>query len=488
MMKDSGHYRNATALLSVLAIGILAASPARAWGTRTQFAAIDTALRVLAKEVNIPLDRREKEVKTGAGLPNEKISELYVGLDGNPIGALETEMKLLAHVQQGTVDAYLAYRLGVIAKVVADLTSPMQKVVPAYRNLYFSDVEKHIHDTQLQIRRRRSVAPEEYFPPILAEIDVQNLIIEQEYEDGPGFQGTAILSLPRDFSRTVNAITDVWFTILTNAGGRRAVSQSQLRSYVIDAYRFYIHRGNKAELNAVRGRLDGLMEMEPDVLVLIGDLYYRAGMVERAVNTYQRARALAPGRRDVIEKIAAYYAQQAEDALADLKLEDALYAYDRAIEADPLHPNAEERRLSVAKLIAERDGRQAVDQEYLREGDDRRDRASRQAAAGEYSAAIRELSQAAEAYSLISDEFPLERERKKRALRDISQRIRELKQSLMIEAKKFSGKGFTKGVQELAQRPLDKLDHQALRKLMRHAYEAEMERLTNSATRVLAAE
>ncbi len=190
---------------------------------------------------------------------------------------------------------------------------------------------------------------------IALEANSGNDLISGEYQAGTGFRGTAVTRLGIDISRSVNAVADVWWTIITSQTVPGNISERQLQDYVVSAYEYYVERGNEAEIDAADANYRKLTTYSADMSARIGDLLYAAGMRERAVKEYEAAVAAAPERRDIVEKIGNYHAERAEESLEKGLLEEAMAGFEKALSVNMLHPTAEKRRLEVAAMIQQRD-------------------------------------------------------------------------------------------------------------------------------------
>jgi hypothetical protein len=125
-------------IVTVVLLALLAAFPAAAWGPRGQAAIVSTAMNLLSKNGDAPLSRLAGDIKAGAAVSMSEIELSYPDLATSPLQAVESEMALLAAMRQSRVDAYFAYRMGVLGKVVAMITSPMRAAQVNYRNQYNS--------------------------------------------------------------------------------------------------------------------------------------------------------------------------------------------------------------------------------------------------------------------------------------------------------------------------------------------------------------
>ncbi len=448
-----------------LMAAVICTIPAAAWGPRAESAIVSTAVHIVSGDVNIPLNRLEKEVQQGALVSNQTLQDLYPDLVGNPVAAIEAEMILLRAVNRQSVDPYFAYRLGALGKLVASTTAPLTR----------GDVESHIVKTPLEPSARMLVEPKSYFSRKIDEANVNTGVIEEEYRDGVGFRGVAGTMLSQDVSRAANATADVWYSILAGPEVAGGVSEAQYRRYALDAYRFYIARGKAGEIDAAAKRLDKLVNRDADLAAAVGDLYFENGFYDRAMAEYKTALALEPGRRDVTERISEYYVRQGEDALTDARLEDALESFETALNANALHPTAEAMRLEAAGMIRDREARLDLNRKYLEEGAGFQDLAEREASRDRYADAVGHLRESEIRYASVTDEFPLEYQKSLAALRDVRTRLDQLKNELIGSAQDFSGSGFALDAQDMAASYGSELDRQALRTMVRTEYLNQMQ-------------
>lgn len=473
-------------VILVAALVLSLSMPAMAWGPKGQLAVVTTAVRLLAKSGNIPLTRLENDLRAGSMIPPARTVELFPNMDADLVSAIESEMYLLESVRGSTVDAYFAYRLGALGKLVAMATSPMRTARPAYRNQYYADVEANI-DVALKNQALQKVVPRDYFPLLQSEIDRADELLVAEYQTGAGFEGVARNTLPASLGRSIMAVADVWYTVLTTSSSPEAVSDVQRRNYVLNAYDFYIARRNTAEIDAAAVRLDALVAATPDMRVQVGDMYTKAGFPERAVAEYEAVLLLDPDRRDVVEKISEYYMAKGEEAMEAERLGVALENFSKALEVNPLHATAQARKLAAERLIGEREGRQAADRAALQRGEEFEILSEDEAKRGRFAEAIVLLRQAELAYEEVTQEFPQESREREEGLSGVRQRVAVMKQELVANTQDFSGDGFELDARLLTEKGTEGLDRSVLQAMMKAEYDAALQALEESMQPVIKA-
>lgn len=463
--------------LAVVAVVLAAAWPAAAWGPRSQAAIVSTAMNLLSKSGEAPLNRLSAEIKAGAGVSMAELELTYPDLASNPLQAVESEMAVLAAMRQQRVDAYFAYRMGVLAKVVAIITSPMRTAPVTYRNNYNEDADAAISGVQLRQLPRKEVDPRTYFERVLAESRTGDEVITKQYKEGIGFKGVAAAALAADASRSVAAVCDVWSTVLSSRTVPGGVSEMQMQRFVLDAYAFFIGRHNEREIDLAETQYGALTPITPDMRAKIGDLLLEAGFQDRAINEYEAVIAAAPDRRDVVQKVADFYVARGDSALKENRLEDARADFERAAKANPLHSTAESRRLEAENLIMERDSRLAAQQAAIQRANDMRELAEQEAQKNRYAEAISLLQQADAAYTEVNEEFPNEFQQRTRGQRDVENRMGQFKEALTTNASSYSGAGSATDPRELVAAGAKGLEQDALRLIVKSQLKQEMDKL-----------
>ena len=469
----------------ICAIGILVAAallmtPAVAWGPITQQAIVTTAVRMLSKEGVTPLSRLEKDVRDGASAAPEVAARVLGGLATGPVSAIENEMNGLEAVRGDEVDPYFAYRLGVLGQLVAQIASPLADAKPATRDKYYHDVDENIQQTPLKTSPRVQVDPVPYFERLHKIVNARADMVAKEYQEGVGFGGVAKLSLSDDVSHSLDAVADVWTTVLTGKAVHATVSDSEIRDYFVGAFDYYIARGNDTQIDATYKRLAKATSKIPEMSKRIGDLFYEGKLYDRAISEYQQVLAVEPQRKDVIEKVTEYYMKVGEDAEKGKHLQPAYDAYAKAAQVNPLHPTAEAKRLELETMIAERDARLETAHRTNEEATRQIAQAEQSSQQHKYAEAMTALKDAQTALQTITNEFPREFQIAATGLSRIDERLRDLKRSWIQNAQSLSGSGTTFEVARAAASGFRNIDERALRALEANQLNAELRKLKAS--------
>jgi len=484
--------------LVALAVGVItAAGPALAWGPKGDVAVVTTAARVLSRDGRVPLAKQLEEIRQGASVGRDVLEEMFPLMSAHPVTAIESEMRLLSALRGDRVDPYFSYRLGMLGKLVAMTTTPMSNAAAVYRDRYYADVDARIENTPVRPGQRKVVDPRAYFERAIRDARRNDVLITTDYRDGTGFRGVASASLPEAVTNSVDAVADVWHTILRGPVDQTGVSESRKRAYILAALEFYINRASRAETESMYERLMGLGVATPDLHKRIGDMYFEAGQYDRAIEEYKTVLAAVPGRRDVSEKIASYYVSlgdeamaagpQASDRLEDERLTNARDAFAKALEFDALNQAAQRKLLDVEKQIADREKRRIEAAQAVDTARTLFEQADAQADQRNYAEAIKLLFKAREAYESVTEEFDDSYLAAKAGINDASARLRELRSELISSAQGLSGTGAMEGARRIAAQA-DGLGEKALQTLIRKRYDAAIKDLGRELRDAVAAE
>jgi len=461
----------------VLAVALLVLPTlAFAWGPSTEQAVVTTAAHVLSKE-GIQLSKLDKDVRDGAAASPDVIASLYPGFAADPVHTIQGEMNLLGTVRGKAIDPYFAYRLGALGKLVAGLTAPLLEADRTIRDKYYADVEKNMKEAALKPSSRKLVDAGPYLAQARRLADTHKDLIVKDYQDGLGFDGIAKATLPEELSHSIDAVADTWNTILTQNAVHANVSDDQVHNYIVSALEFYTKRNSNGEIDANYRRLTALTKKTPDMSKRIGDIFYDGGQYERAIAEYQEVLAADPQRRDVVSRIAEYYVKQGDDAVKNKRLQEGLDFFVKAAKTDPLHPEAERRRIETEKMIAERDARLDASKQSIEEASTLQTTAEQQVLQKKFADAMATLQEAQVAYQAVTDEFPTEARAATIGLANIETRLRELKTELTQNAQGLSGVGFLPDMQRLAASSGPGLDEPSLRAIVNNSIAAQTAKL-----------
>jgi len=454
-------------------------STAYAWGPISRSSMVSAAAHVLGQDPSFTLTRLSRYITQGTELAQADFDKLHPLFKVDPIGAIQREMVLLEAIRGDRIDPYYAFRLGALGRMVADATAPLATAnAGALREKYYKDVETSIGRAGLEMSPRKVVDPRPYFSFVQAQASSNDTTIELEYRSGAGFAGIARGSLPADASRSVNAVADVWYTVLTARASAFDQPAAAKRDYILGSIAFYLKQKNMAETEASYATAEAQGLMDINLRKAVGDLFFDNAMYDRSIVEYQKILASDPTRRDVIERVARYYELTGDDASKLDKLEVARDAYAKAQEADKLHPDAQRKLLNVEAKIFARDERLTAQRMSIEQARSLENRAEEAVNRRDYARAISLLRDAEDRYAEVTDEFPAESKDATTGRRTVQMRTKELKQELIDNSASLSGSGAAFDVRQIAEQSPN-VSQEALKKMLQAEYDSAVRALGN---------
>ncbi|GMW00986.1 MAG: hypothetical protein AMXMBFR84_21230 [Candidatus Hydrogenedentota bacterium] len=462
-----------TALVSV----VLGTGVAHAWGPLGDSAVVSAGVRLVADDTKIPLQNLMRDIQAGSSVGSQEMVRLIPNADVSPISAIESEMHLLRAVRGDRVDPYFAYRLGVLGKLVAGVTTPLVTSESPVKNVYLADVEKNITKVRVDSSTRAEVSPATYFPNVIQQANIDADMLIRDYEGGLGFDGIAKASLAEDASRSVNAVADVLYTVLKDRAVVATVSQNQTRDYYLLALEFFLKRGNEKEAELVHAKLLSVDSGSPDLHKQVGDLYFSAKLYERGVAEYERVLALQPERRDVVERLAQHYLSVGDKEIEDGNLEAAEEAYAKAAATDKLNPDTTSKLMKTRTQRADRDMRMTSASSAIEQAAELTAQAEQFAFNRQFGEAMQKLTEAQGLYQSVGTEFPELARESRNGLFTIQTEMDKLRSDLVNSAPSLSGLGRDAGVRKLAVTTAGEVGASTLQAIVKSEYDAEIDRL-----------
>lgn len=243
--------------------------PARAWDKGTADALAGTAVTSLSGEIGAFLER-EKPFFTQGWEAGEETLARYAGFatydsSGYAAAKLGSQITLLRELFPREQTPYMAYRLGILARLVADLNSPFATASSSQeqklRGRFMRDVEAH--------RAALKGAPQ---PPRLLRnprAAVATAVkrasgwagpVRAQYLSGRGYNVIVQQAAATFHGLAAQMVRDVLFTVGSGGGG--AAELAARYGYHDDACEYYLRRGMAQDARAAYNRV---ADMAPSI-------------------------------------------------------------------------------------------------------------------------------------------------------------------------------------------------------------------------------
>ena len=422
--------------------------PAYGWGKVAQRIIAWTAIRAVPPEQQQMLLTFEQELIDGATSSDEEVARYFRKASvGETARAVAHEMSLLRTELRRGLDEYTAYRFGVLSQIVADLNQPFgesrrssdQNIenISELRRQYEFDVDQALQGVRYGYKRRKPVYDTEaYFAGARRYIQQAEFFLSQDYTSGDGFGEYGLRSLNLYFDNAVNAVADIWFTVLRPLQITPLIppKPSAVGQFRIEGVRYFLKVGQDIQAaNAVsRLHADGLMNVETEKRV--SDAYYDTARHSRAIAGYLRVLEQQPNLLEVRARVSSYYYSLGSAYMRSGLLEEAQRAFEHVLAHDPQYRAARLALDTTIGLIAAREERHNQLRNRLRMAEASEARASRSAADRDYAGAMQHLHSAAGIYSVVTTEFHKEYRDARRQLVSINQQITNYSDTIIREA------------------------------------------------------
>ena len=210
----------------------------------------------------------------------------------------------------------------------------------------------------------------------------------------------------------------------------------------------------------------------------IGDMFFDAEVFDRAMEEYEAVLLLAPGNRELSEKMARYYEEVGIEALEQDNLEASRDALRLALAKNKLRPEIPRKLGEVNKLIIARDNRLAATREAIRLAKKLETQANLESGVLRFAAAMGLLRQAEDQYALVTAEFAEEARVAASGRSRILTKTNTWHAKFMESAQTLSGSGTRDTARRLAAEAPG-LHEDAMRALLAAELDSALEQLTN---------
>lgn len=385
------NYRTTRILTATLCIAMFAVE-ASAWGPRAQRAIAMAALQMIRKEFDGAFKANDtsyqRDLRLGAEAGVETLRDsvpLYD--DEQTLAAMSHQIQLLREVRMKGAGSHFAYRMGVLGALVSEIMLPygipfseQDEILSERIN---SDLEDHIHLYSYAPRTRALVAitntvayfrsKRNFHPDDLG-------LIADDYARAGGYDGFLSQAGQAYFRKSIEVVSDAWYTVLTDTADSRAVPPSKrvLAWYYVDEIKYQL-KVKKSMVYADRAYRE-FYRINPDIIdayIVIGDLYYDHGTpaaMERGVREWKIAqRFTGSARKEASERLTAHYIAEGEGlwakansaAAADNDLKDALHSFEEALEYGRTSELAASRITETSNAIHKRQEQYDLQQKFI---------------------------------------------------------------------------------------------------------------------------
>jgi len=440
---------------TVVALTVGIALPAASWGPDVQRKVTLAALKAVRDEFNEALKGHRDAVEEGVGEPQEVVLEILGVSPGDPLemqlNRVVRAMDTLKITSKRRISDYSAYRFGVLSQLVADLELPFGIASTAeeerLKEVYEQLLEQNYDSLQYDFSEREFLHyPADNFVKQHQAVVEGGRIIATALNSGQGFNAQVANSSRIYYMRAVNAVADVWYTILREFDGEDPLRRPALTDYAKAefytqevAYLAHRGRGLLDEAAVAYADFESQGQKEPRFHEMMGDAYLDFYQIERkraaslltskkpsleevqraeeinrvaidligarAMTLYAGALKNDPDYTSVKRKGVAYYFALGNEYLEDEKLEEADAALISLLRFDSQYEEGIQLKAQVTQLIQDRNERRARMEEFIAAGDDLLEDGLALWEDLELGTALKTYRKASVFYGLVTNEF-----------------------------------------------------------------------------------
>lgn len=437
------------------------APEAGAWGDRAKRSIAMMSLQVVKQDYPNAFQsgdsNYERDVVVGSNAGIEALSDSFsMASDEAIVRSIGTEIELLRNVRQYGAGSYFAYRMGALSSVISDLMLPYGIPRTAEEERLARQIKTDI-DERLPTynyvpgqRTREFVRePIQYFARRRTFVDDDLRIVAQDYRNGRGYEGFLKDGGPAYFSRCVDAVSDVWHTILREASdpSQGDASRRMLTWYFVDEVGYLLRE--KGNVYAADRAYDNFMKVNQnlaDPFESIGDQFYELGTeqgVKRAVREWRVAHNMGGENRNrvagklskhFLEEGRTFFARTQAPGASESDYTNALRSFEQALEFNRTSDEAAELIQDTNVAIQERNERFQTTVEFISKAEQIREKADNMKNSEDFGNAIQTYRSAIIPYEAVSEEFSDQYKQAQDAISAIRNEVSSVLNSVLSQA------------------------------------------------------
>jgi tetratricopeptide (TPR) repeat protein len=325
--------------VAVLFINLFLCPPARGWEKGAADAIAAAALSSLPGEIGAFLEREKPSFISGWE-ENEGTLARYAGFStydssGHAAAKLASQIALLRELFPNEKTPYMAYRMGILARLAADLSSPFATAVSPeeleLRTRFMKDVETDRASLKAPTRPPRLLDnPSAAVTTIVKRASGWAGPVRSQYVSGRGYNVIAQQAAKTFYKTAVQMVRDALFTVGAAGGG--AVEAAVRYNYYWDACHYYLKQGiAKNALAAYKKVAETAPSLQLERSISLQDAVEKYTLILNVSSLEEELRqAGAPPEEGVAEQLKAAFLPGAErfakQSLDDRREEDSRIA------------------------------------------------------------------------------------------------------------------------------------------------------------------
>ncbi len=465
MMRHLSQRRLPLTLLVLWAVTVLA-GPAAAWGPRSRQAIAIAAANLVRKDFAAGEMIYEADILRGATDGIAALGgDIPLNDDDQAVDAVAMEIAILREAIRNGPGSHAAYQLGGLCALVSELMVPYGLVHDEADRELADRVQK---DIEARIEKFAVSQPKPTFEYIMNHrlyfkgkrqfVRADEVLIADDYKRGQGPKGMVTGAGRKYFERSVDAVTDVWYTVFRAEQGTRdnRPSGRQMARYYVSEVKYLIEVKKNIEYAE---RSYALFEKYnpglPMSMVEIGDAFFSLGTPkakQRGVDEWIKAYGI-PGesRTAASSRLSKHFIEEGERLYQraqtpegqDTDLQDALKSFDTALQFDLSNMTAAESVTETTKAIGAREDRFKLQQQFIEQASGIIKGAERSAVEKDFGAALNSYNQAFGVLELVTPDFKDLHAKAREYISKVTQAVKQVISDVYASANDAIEKGDT---------------------------------------------
>ncbi len=444
----------------------LAAQEAMAWGPMARRAVTGTALQMLRRSYPDVFKAEDSNfegdlIRGALDGPSALRESLPMDSDAALVNSIGAQINQLRQARETRVGSYFAYRMGVLSALVGDYFMPFAGDESAKAQQTVSrieaDLEQHLDSFRYQASRSNLQFiryPNEYFRDRRKFFEDAELLIAADYAPGgPGYEGYMKNGGQAFFSNAVEAITDVWNTVLAREGVGTS-SEEALTWYLVDEIEYLLSvKKNVREAERTQEMFTRVNRNDFEAYEKVADYFYGFGGeigTDIGLRMWETSlTASGPERRRVLGKLAEHYMNEGEKVYELSKqpnapkdaLERAKVQFLRALEYDRNSQAAASKVKEVQAAIEDKLEQQMAMMELVSSAQEMMRKAEGDMARKAYESSLSTFERSIHTFSQVSSEFEEQARASSEGTERAKSQINRLINTVFDEGRSFLNQG-----------------------------------------------
>ena len=460
-------YRIVRMWIAAAILSGLAAQDAAAWGPKARRAITGTALQLLRREYAKVFKSEDSNfegdlIRGALDGPSALRESLPMHTDAAIINSIGSQAEQLRNAKQAGVGSYFAYRMGVLSALVGDYFLPFANDDSAQGQKTLSQMQADLEEQLSTFRYQSSRTgvqfiryPTEYFHERRKFFEDAEVLIAADYAPrGPGYDGYMKNGGEAFFKNAVEAIADVWHTVLQANQNAGLSSDEALTWFLVDEIEYLL--GVKKNIRGAEKSQDLFTRVNRndfEAYEKVADYFYGFGGetgVSIGLQMWETSlTASGPERRRVLRKLSEHYMSEGarEFELAQQPngpkdaLEQARLRFLKALEYDRNSQQAATMVKEVQIAIDNRIEHQLMMMDLVGSAQEMMRQGEGSSSQKNYAEALRKFERAIHTYGQVGGDFEEQARAASEGTERAKSQINRLISSVFDEGRSFLNQG-----------------------------------------------